>query len=256
MKTGMLLVGGLGLSLLGTGCASHKYVQRTVAPVTERVSNVENKNNEQDKQLSSQGSQIENVDRDLSRTKERLTDTDNKAAAAGEAARTADSKAVAAQGAADGAKNLAQQGVDRATQVSSKLDRTVSSLYRMKVAKEGTIQFGFAKRTLDDEAKAQLDDFAKSFQGVDGFVVEIQGFTDKTGPADYNRALSQDRAEAVARYLIDQHKVPLRAINFLGIGESPEEQKTRDERAAARRVEYRVYLPELVSGNNTSASNN
>ncbi len=247
MKRNMLLAGGLALTLLGSGCATKKYVARTIAPVEGRVSTIETKNTEQDKQIAAQGTQIEGVDRDLSRTKERLTDTDAKAVAAGTAARTADQKAVAAQGAADGARTLAQQGVDRAGQVATKLDQTVSNLYKMKMVKDGSIQFGFNKRTLDDDAKAMLDEFAKSFEGGETYAVEIQGFADKTGDATYNRQLSQERAEVVARYLIEQHKVPLRSISFLGIGESAAEQKTKDERAAERKVEFRVFMPELAT---------
>jgi len=52
MKTTLLTVGALGLSLLGTGCvATHKYVAKTIAPVEQRVSGTEAKNTDQDKQL-------------------------------------------------------------------------------------------------------------------------------------------------------------------------------------------------------------
>ena len=91
MKTRILMVAGLSLSLFGTGCvATHKYVAKTIAPVEQRVSTAEAKNGEQDQKLAANASQIESVDRDLSRTKERLTDTDAKAVAAGTAAAAAD----------------------------------------------------------------------------------------------------------------------------------------------------------------------
>jgi hypothetical protein len=119
----MLMASGLALSLLGTGCvATHKYVAKSIAPVEQRVSGTEGKNVEQDKQLATQGTQIEGIDRDLSRTKERVTDADAKAVAAGDAAKQADSKAQGAQTAADGARGLAQQGVERSTQVGRNLD--------------------------------------------------------------------------------------------------------------------------------------
>jgi outer membrane protein OmpA-like peptidoglycan-associated protein len=75
-------------------------------------------------------------------------------------------------------------------------------------------------------------------------VVEIQGFTDKTGSAVYNDVLSQERAEAVARYLAS-HKVPLRNITLLGSGVADGDQKTRDERAQGRKVDVRVFVPEI-----------
>jgi hypothetical protein len=49
----------------------------------------------------------------------------------------------------------------------------------------------------------------------------------------------------VARYLASQHKVPLRNINLLGTGVSDGDQKTRQERAQGRKVDIRVYVPEI-----------
>ncbi len=214
MKTTMLMAGGLALSLLGTGCvATHKYVAKSIAPVEQRVSSTEGKNVDQDKQIATQGTQIEGIDRDLSRTKERVNDVDTKAGAAGDAARQADSKAQGAQTAADGARGLAQQGVEKSTQVGRNLD-----------------------------------------EGMDRYVVEVQGFTDKTGDATYNDGLSQERAATVARYLANEHKVPLHSITMLGTGISEGEQKTRAQRAESRKVDIRIFVPNSVNGTNTASN--
>jgi len=255
MKTRILMVAGLSLSLFGTGCvATHKYVAKTIAPVEQRVSTAEAKNGEQDQKLAANASQIESVDRDLSRTKERLTDTDAKATAAGTAAATADAKAVAADakavaannaaGAADGRAQNAQKGADAAAKsVDTLRDDVRNGKYKM--VKSDNVLFALNGKTLTDEAKAQLDSFAGSLSSMSNYVVEVQGFTDKTGAATYNEELSQDRATTVARYLANQHKVPLRSINLLGSGIAQGEQKTRDERAQSRRVEVRIFVPEI-----------
>jgi len=83
------------LSLLGTGCATKKYVAQTVAPIDARVTGTETKNTEQDKQIAEHGKNIEELDRSTSRTREQLKDTDAKAVAAGEAAAKADQKLTA-----------------------------------------------------------------------------------------------------------------------------------------------------------------
>jgi len=259
MKTTMLMAGGLALSLLGTGCvATHKYVAKSIAPVEQRVSGTEGKNVEQDKQLATQGTQIEGIDRDLSRSKERLNDVDTKAIAAGDAARQADAKAQGAQTAADGARGLAQQGVERSTQVSRNLDDFRDSvdknLGKYNMVKSETVVFGLNKRTLDKDAKEKLDDFGKSLEGMDRYVVEVQGFTDKTGDPTYNNTLSQERAATVARYLANEYKVPLHSIAMLGTGVSEGEQKTRAERAQSRRVDIRIFVPNAVSGTNTASN--
>ena len=252
MKTTMWMTGGLVLSLLSTGCvATHKYVAKTLAPVEQRVSTTEAKNGEQDQKLAANATQIESVDRDLSRTKERLTDTDTKAVAAGRAAATADAKAVAADAKAVAANNAAS-AVDAKAQAGIQTTaKSVDTLRddvragKFKMLKSDSVLFGLNARVLSDEAKAQLDSFAGSLSGLNRYVVEVQGFTDKTGPAVYNDALSQDRAEAVARYLANRHKVPLRSINMLGSGVAEGDQKTREERAQGRKVDVRIYVPEI-----------
>jgi outer membrane protein OmpA-like peptidoglycan-associated protein len=259
MKTTMLMAGGLALSLLGTGCvATHKYVAKSIAPVEQRVSGTEGKNVDQDKQLATQGTHIESVDRDLSRTKERLNDTDTKAIAAGDAAKQADAKAQGAQTAADGAQGLAQQGVERSTQVSRNLndfrDSVDKNLGKYNMVKSETVVFGMNKRTLDKDAKAKLDDFGKSLEGMDRYVVEVQGFTDKTGDPTYNDTLSQERAATVARYLANEYKVPLHSITMLGTGVSEGEQKTRAERAQSRKVDIRIFVPNSLNGTATASN--
>jgi len=259
MKTTMLMAGGLALSLLGTGCvATHKYVAKSIAPVEQRVSATEGKNVDQDKQIATQGTQIEGLDRDLSRTKERVNDVDTKATAAGDAAKQADSKAQGAQTAADGARGLAQQGVEKSTQVGRNLDdykgNVDKNIYKYTMVKSETVVFGLNKKTLDKDAKEKLDDFGKSLEGMDRYVVEVQGFTDKTGDRTYNDSLSQERAATVARYLANEHKVPLHSITMLGTGISEGEQKTRAQRAESRKVDIRIFVPNSVNGTNTASN--
>lgn len=255
MNTKMLMVGGLALSILSTGCvATHKYVAKTLAPVEQRVSTTEAKNGEQDTKLAANAAQIESVDRDLSRTKERLTDTDAKAVAAGNAAATADSKAVAADAKAVAANNAASAADGRAQNAQKGIETTAKSVDTLredvragkyKMVKSDSVLFALSGKAVSDEAKAQLDSFAGGLSGLSIYVVEVQGFADKTGDAVYNDTLSQERAAAVARYLANQHKVPLRNINLLGSGVAQGDQKTREERAQSRRVEVRVFVPEI-----------
>jgi len=246
MRTSILIAGGLALSLLGTGCATKKYVAKSIAPVEQRVTGVEGKNTEQDTKITANATQIDAVDKDLSRTKERLTDTDAKAVAAGSAAAAADAKASAAASAASAADAKGQQGIEAGTTAAKNVDILREDVRngKFKMTKSDTVLFGFNRKSLSDEAKAQLDSFVQSLDGVSRYVVEIQGFTDKTGSAVYNDELSQERAQAVARYLAS-HKVPLRNITMLGTGVADGDQKTREERAQGRKVDVRVYVPEI-----------
>ncbi len=245
MKT-TIIAAGLALSLLGTGCATKKYVAKSIAPVEQRVSGVEGKNTEQDTKITANAAQIDSVDKDLSRTKERLTDTDAKVTAAGAAAAAADAKAAAAANAAMTADSKGQRGIETGTMAAKSVDTLREDVRngKFKMTKSDTVLFGFNRKNLSDEAKAQLDSFLQSLDGLNRYVVEIQGFTDKTGSSVYNDVLSQERAQAVARYLA-VHKVPLRNITMMGTGVAEGEQKTRDERAQGRKVDVRIYVPEI-----------
>src|SRR5262249_31363046 len=100
-----------------------------------------------------------------------------------------------------------------------------------------------------------LSELAKQATNLDRFVIEVQGFTDKTGSPGYNDQLSQRRAEAVARYLSTDYKIPVRNITMLGEGyASPvADDKTRDGRKQNRRVEVRLWVPEMSSSKTMAA---
>ena len=252
MKSTLFVTGAIALSTFTTGCvATHKYVAKTIAPVEQRVSGTEAKNTEQDAKLTTQSGQIDGLDRDLSRTKERVTDVDAKAIAAGQAAAKANDAAMTADSKAQGAQQSANQASAAATKVQGNVDtlgHNVDGLVKYKMATNGTVVlFALGQKTLNADAKTALDDFYKGADGKDRFVIEIQGFTDKTGDRAMNEALSQERAEAVARYLANEHNVPLHNITMLGTGVANGDQKTREERKQSRKVEVRLLVPEVTS---------
>ena len=51
-------------------------------------------------------------------------------------------------------------------------------------------------------------------------MLEVSGFADSRGSINLNRQLSQRRADAVIRYLVENHSIPLcRIITLFGYGE-------------------------------------
>jgi outer membrane protein OmpA-like peptidoglycan-associated protein len=246
MKIVGMMTAALALTLVGTGCATKKYVAKTVAPVEQRVGGTESKNGEQDKQIASQGTEIQELGGDLSRIKERLGDTDSKATQASEAAKAADQKAANAQQSADGARQAADGARTFAEQGLNRIDETVQSMNKFQMTKSEAVLFAFDSDKLTPEGKSQLDDFASQARGRDRFVIEVQGFTDKSGNASYNETLSEARARSVARYLTNQYQIPIRNISMLGSGYAlaAADEKTRDGRKMNRRVEVRLWVPE------------
>jgi OOP family OmpA-OmpF porin len=258
LTTAALLI----LALAGTGCATKKYVAKSIAPVEAKVNenqaSTQAKDTDQDKKLGDQSKQIDELGTDLSRTKERLTDTDSKATAAGAAANQAGQRADAAQRAADGAHSLAQTGVDRADAAQKGVTRaaeTMDKLVKYQLLKSETVLFPFNQFKLGSESKAQLDDIAKMTLAQERYMVEVQGYTDKSGPADLNQQLSQQRAAEVVRYLVNEHKIPVRTISSIGSGYTAPvaDDSTSDGRKMNRRVEVRLFVPEIASASNALA---
>jgi OmpA-OmpF porin, OOP family len=228
-----------GLAILATtGCATKKYVRTTVAPIEARVAQTEKKNAEQ-------SSSIEGLENDVSRTKERVQDVDARANAASQAAQTADKKAVQAGSVADNARMLAEKGITQA----GALERSLEQYGKFHAVANERILFAFGSSALDAQAKTTLDAIATQAGSHERSVIELQGFTDRTGRPAYNLALSQQRAQAVARYLAVTHKIPLRSIHLLGAGsEAPAaDNRSRDGRRQNRRVEVSVFAPETSS---------
>jgi len=256
------MAAALVLALAGTGCATKKYVAKSIAPVEAKVNenqaSTQAKDTDQDKKLTDNAKQIDEVGTELTRTKERLADTDAKATAAGTAANQAGQRADNAQRSADGARTLAQQGVERADAAQRGVTRaaeTMDKLVKYQMLKSETVLFPLNQFKLSSESKAQLDDIAKMISAQERFMVEVQGYTDKTGPADVNFQLSQQRAGEVVRYLVNEHKIPVHTISSVGSGYTAPvaDDSTADGRKMNRRVEVRVFVPEIASASNALA---
>jgi OmpA-OmpF porin, OOP family len=77
--------------------------------------------------------------------------------------------------------------------------------------------FDWSKADLTDRAR-QIIGEAASARGTGVTRIEVNGFTDRSGPADYNMQLSQRRANAVAAELV-RRGVPRNEIVTRGFGE-------------------------------------
>jgi OOP family OmpA-OmpF porin len=236
MRTNLLFNLALCATIFGTGCATKKYVAKTVAPIDSRVTSTEGKNSDQDKELAKHVGKIEGLEKDLGATKDSLEEADQKATAAGSAAKMADQKA-----------DNAQKTAESARQAGAELGRRVDGSNRYKLVKPETILFATNKWDLKDDAKTKLTEFCQAASGQERYMIEIQGFTDKTGRPESNEVLSQKRAQGVARYLANECKIPLRYMTVLGSGYAQPvgDDKTRDGRSQNRRVEIRLFTPEI-----------
>jgi outer membrane protein OmpA-like peptidoglycan-associated protein/Tol biopolymer transport system component len=93
--------------------------------------------------------------------------------------------------------------------------------------------------TIDPASYPELNRLAQLVQDY-GLTVEIAGHTDNQGGAEYNKALSQRRADAARAYLLKQGCTPaqVEAAGY-GLEEPLEDNATAEGRAQNRRVEIR-----------------
>jgi outer membrane protein OmpA-like peptidoglycan-associated protein len=105
------------------------------------------------------------------------------------------------------------------------------------------IPFAFDSATLAAEAKAPLDQIAegiKLVQEATPAVVVIEGHTDSVGQPGYNKRLSQRRAAAVKRYLVEAHGVNPALLKSVGKGEAEPLNPANPRGDENRRVQFRV----------------
>jgi outer membrane protein OmpA-like peptidoglycan-associated protein len=160
--------------------------------------------------------------------------------------------ATAAQETADealGSAQTAQQSAERAQRsvedLDDRVDARISALDDFDVAAETTVLFRVNSDQLSADAKAQLDEMVAQFRNERGYMLEIAGFASSDGNENYNRQLSQRRAEAVVRYLAEEHNVSLRRmITPFGYGElhPVADNRSREGREQNRRVEVRMLV--------------
>lgn len=84
------------------------------------------------------------------------------------------------------------------------------------------VQFSLGGARLTPEGRAQLDELARALQSpeLDGRRFLLSGHTDSKGPVSLNQRLSQRRADAAKRYLVDRYGIAPARLEAKGFGSS------------------------------------
>ena len=106
------------------------------------------------------------------------------------------------------------------------------------------LNFEFGKAEIKKDSLPYLDKLADTLLKAKNWTIEIQGHTDDKGSDDYNLKLSQNRADAVKKYLISKG-ISADTITSKGFGESvPLVANDIDaNREKNRRVEFKITKP-------------
>ncbi|HET6978291.1 MAG TPA: OmpA family protein [Pyrinomonadaceae bacterium] len=179
---------------------------------------------------------------------ERATDTENKLTQVEANAQRLSGQLeelAAVSNAARGGAKAAQATADAAISGVNATNDRISSLDDYQPQQTAAVNFKTGSAVLLPDGKTALDDIASKALNAKGYVLEVSGYADSRGSIALNRALSQRRADAVIRYLVENHNIPLRRIiTPYGYGElNPvAENDTKDGRAQNRRVEIKLLV--------------
>lgn len=215
--------------LSSAGCATKKYARNQV---NERITPLEHRTGELE-ETSRRNTQ------DITRLSADITDVRG--------------KADRAQSQADNAVSRADQANTRVSGAEQSVTDLRSNLDNYTLQNTASVRFNFDSYQLTPEAKASLDQLASQIKDRDNFILEIQGYADWIGSDAYNNQLTQRRADAVRRYIAEQHSIPLYRMHILGFGKirPVADNKTAEGRAENRRVEIRL-LTRNVGGASTA----
>jgi OmpA-OmpF porin, OOP family len=121
----------------------------------------------------------------------------------------------------------------------------VSGFENYKILWEGEINFAFDKSELDAVAQQILGEAGQKMNGEPRSLIEITGFTDKTGSRDYNYILGQRRADATKRFLFEKYGVGLFRMFTVSFGKDKAAGASDVPHAGAkdRRVTLKVWGP-------------
>jgi len=134
---------------------------------------------------------------------------------------------------------------------AGKAHERISALDDYAVQDSIAVLFKVNSAIISAEDRRALDELAQKAAATKGYVIEIAGFADSTGNTARNRVLSQQRADAVVRYLQENHDIPLRRmITPFGYGDlKPVADNTSEEgRRQNRRVEVKILVSKGISG--------
>jgi outer membrane protein OmpA-like peptidoglycan-associated protein len=110
------------------------------------------------------------------------------------------------------------------------------------------ILFDVDSSALRSASRTTLNELASNFAQYPDNRVVVEGHTDSTGSDSHNQRLSEQRAGAVADYLID-HGVPSSNVIVYGYGEMRPKttNDTAEGRQLNRRVEIHIQAPQTAS---------
>jgi outer membrane protein OmpA-like peptidoglycan-associated protein len=117
----------------------------------------------------------------------------------------------------------------------------------IKITFDSGILFNVNSYELKSEAKRNIEELAQTLKKYEDTNILIEGHTDDTGTEEYNKTLSENRAESVTNYAKSLGVAGAR-FSTIGYGEAQPiaDNTTTSGKAQNRRVEIAIYANEKL----------
>jgi OOP family OmpA-OmpF porin len=131
--------------------------------------------------------------------------------------------------------------VDPKESVNNKIQRNILLTSTSRAIILDHLIFEMGRAVINSKSYQSLDEVVAMMKDNTKVVIQLEGHTDNIGNAEKNMKLSQDRVEAVKKYLvskgIDKNRIKTKAFG----GTQPlSNERTEEAKALNRRVEMRV----------------
>jgi len=143
-------------------------------------------------------------------------------------------------------KQLGQEQQEHKLEIERMPDDT------LKLGLQNEVTFEFDSARLKPDLEPSLKKLAKVLKEYRQSVAHVVGFSDDQGSSEYNRLLSQRRAESIAAYLESQG-VEAARIRTEGRGELEPRESNETEAGRRRNRRVEIYIRPIVQGKEAMA---
>ena len=131
-------------------------------------------------------------------------------------------------------------------EAAAMLNQRVSELDDYKNEFEVDVFFARDAAVLDKTAIRDLANLADIAKSLNGYMIEIAGYSSNTLSPDVDQKLSEERAAAVARYFLEVKGIPMRRI-LVPVGYGRKQPVASNSDPHRRELNRRVDVKVLVS---------
>lgn len=203
--------------------ARKKWVKKQIDPINDRLSELDQVN---------------------ARNAQQIKDVDQRAQAGIQKAQsTADQASQAATAAGQQAQS-ANQAAEQASNHVTQIGNTINGLDQYHQVTDFEITFHPGTTRMTADSKQKLDQLASSLTGREGYILEM----DAQAPGNGNVGIesSQRLAEAVQRYLVTDHQIPIFRMHSVALGNMQVASNSGDNSGQPARVRTRTVHIRLM----------